>query len=214
MGGVTRVEGLALPFAYDNVDTDQIIPAEFLKITKREGLGNYLFYNWRYLGDGSPNPAFILNNQKYRGAKVLVAGRNFGIGSSREHAVWAILDYGFKAVVASSFGDIFYENAAKNGLVCVVLGEKELEELRHEASRKPTNVVVDVEGLFLVYGDKTVRFNMDRATQNRLLTGLDDVDYTIKFYSEKILEYERKRSKEFLKPKRIGLEELERLAGY
>lgn len=211
MGGVSRVEGLALPFPYDNVDTDQIIPAEFLKITKREGLGRYLFYNWRYLKDGSPNPGFVLNDKRYSGAKILVAGRNFGIGSSREHAVWAIMDYGFGAVIASSFGDIFYENAAKNGLVCVVLSEVELDRLRAAALREPLFVRVDVEKLLVCYGEATVGFTMDKATQNRLLTGLDDVGYTLKFYSEKIAEYEAK-SKPFLRPKQIGLQELERLA--
>lgn len=211
MVAVSLVEGLAVPFGYDNVDTDQIIPAEFLKITKREGLGKYLFYNWRYLRDGSPNPEFILNNERYRGAKILVAGRNFGIGSSREHAVWAIMDYGFGAVIASSFGDIFYENAAKNGLVCVVLGDKELEGLRAAALREPLVVRVDVEKLVVSYGHTLVGFSMDRATQNRLLTGLDDVGYTIKFYSKKIAEYEEK-SKPFLRPRQVSLEELERLA--
>lgn len=210
MGGVSKVEGLALPFPYDNVDTDQIIPAEFLKITKREGLGRYLFYNWRYLRDGTPNPGFVLNQERYRGAKILVAGRNFGIGSSREHAVWAIIDYGFGAVIASSFGDIFYENAAKNGLVCAVLSEGELEKLRTAALREPLVVTVDVEKLLVCYGEVEVGFTMDKATRNRLLTGLDDVGYTLKFYSEKIAEYEAK-SKPFLRPREISLRELERL---
>jgi len=208
---VIRVIGIAAPFPYDNVDTDQIIPAEFLKITKRDGLGKYLFNNWRYLGDGTPNYSFVLNDKRYSGASILVAGRNFGIGSSREHAVWALMDYGFRAIVAASFGDIFYENAAKNGLVCAVLSEGDLEGLRARVAAGPTTVVVDVENLVVKCEDLALSFNMDKATQNRLLTGLDDIEYTLKFYSSKIAEYEEKR-RACLRLKQISLEELERLS--
>ena len=209
MDKITKVTGVALPFAYDNVDTDQIIPAEYLKITRREGLGRHLFNNWRYLENGEPNPNFILNDQRYRDACILVAGRNFGIGSSREHAVWALADYGFKVIIAASFGDIFYENAAKNGLVCVILDDKEVDTVRRAALNQPLELEVDVERLLIRYSGMELRFKMDQATQNRLLTGLDDIEYTLKFYSHKIHEYEAKKPA-FLGPRKVDLEGLEK----
>ncbi|MEM0120989.1 MAG: 3-isopropylmalate dehydratase small subunit [Thermoprotei archaeon] len=214
MDKVIRVKGIGLPFAYDNVDTDQIIPAEFLKITKREGLGEHLFNNWRYLENGEPNPHFILNDKKYRGANILIAGRNFGIGSSREHAVWALMDYGFKAIIAASFGDIFYENAAKNGLVCAIVDDEgELDALRSVAFDKPIDFEVNVERLVITYADKVLHFRMDRATQNRLLTGLDDIEYTLKFYLQRIREYEMGRPV-YMAPRKVELKELEKTVGW
>ena len=126
--------GVAAPLDRPNVDTDQIIPKQFLKRVERTGFGEFLFYDWRYSAPGEPDPSFVLNEPRYRGATVLVAGRNFGCGSSREHAPWALLDYGFRAIVAPSYADIFMNNCMKNGVVPVVLPEAEVAELARRAS--------------------------------------------------------------------------------
>src|SRR5919202_2940580 len=125
--------GLAAPLDRPNVDTDQIIPKQFLKRVARTGFGEFLFYDWRYRDDGTPDPSFVLNEPRYAGASVLVAGRNFGCGSSREHAPWALLEYGFRAIVAPSYADIFMNNCTKNGILPVVLSEGEVAELARRA---------------------------------------------------------------------------------
>ncbi|MCS7129454.1 MAG: 3-isopropylmalate dehydratase small subunit, partial [Candidatus Caldarchaeum sp.] len=132
---VVRVVGKAAPLEADDVDTDQIIPAEFLKVIERKGLGRYLFYRWRYDDRGGLKGDFVLDRPEFRDAKILVAGRNFGIGSSRENAVWALTDFGIRCVIASSFGDIFYVNASKNSLVCVKLPEDKVSQLRNMAKQ-------------------------------------------------------------------------------
>src|SRR6058998_1727477 len=129
MEPVKRVAGRMAPLDLADVDTDQIIPKQFLKRIERSGYGKFLFYDWRYTGDGSPNPSFILNESRYAGATVLLAGRNFGCGSSREHAVWALADYGFRVIIAPSFADIFANNCMKNGLLPVVLSDSQVSEL-------------------------------------------------------------------------------------
>src|SRR5436305_11977 len=126
--------GLAVPLERPNVDTDQIIPKQFLKRIERTGFGKFLFYDWRRARDGSPDPSFSLNHTRYAGASILVTGKNFGCGSSREHAVWALDDFGFRAVVASSFADIFANNCVKNGVLTVVLMESEVEEIVRRAA--------------------------------------------------------------------------------
>src|SRR4051812_25250277 len=136
--------GLVVPFERENVDTDQIIPKQFLKRIERTGYGEFLFYDWRFQSDGKPNPGFILNAPEYAGATVLVAGRNFGCGSSREHAVWALRDYGFRAVVAPSFGDIFRQNCALNGVAAIVLAEHEVRTLFELAKLAPVTAAIDV----------------------------------------------------------------------
>src|ERR1043166_2249240 len=137
--------GLVVPFERENVDTDQIIPKQFLKRIERTGYGEFLFYDWRFQSNGKPNPSFILNAQKYAGATVLVAGRNFGCGSSREHAVWALRDYGFRAILASSFADIFATNCVKNGLLPVILSAPQISELTTQASAKQVSLTIDLE---------------------------------------------------------------------
>jgi 3-isopropylmalate dehydratase small subunit len=187
---VKIVAGKAAPLAADDVDTDQIIPAQFLKVTEKAGLSRYLFYRWRYDDAGTLTRAFVLDRPEFRGSKVLVAGRNFGIGSSRENAVWALLDIGIRCVVASSFGDIFYNNAAKNGLLCVRLPEETLLELRELAGPASLTVTVDLQGQTMSYGGMQVHFDIERHVKNRLMSGLDDIDITTTQYEEAIKRYE------------------------
>src|SRR5215217_6033775 len=138
--------GVAVPLDHPNVDTDQIIPKQFLKRVERTGFGQFLFYDWRYTNDGTPDPAFVLNEPRYAGASVLLAGRNFGCGSSREHAPWALLDYGFRAIVAPSFADIFKNNCTKNGVLPVVLTEAQIATLLRSATDAPGySLTVDLE---------------------------------------------------------------------
>jgi|SRR5437870_3445722 len=186
--------GLVVPLDRPNVDTDQIIPKQFLKRVERTGFGEFLFYDWRLLPDGQPDPSFPLNECRYRGASILIAGKNFGCGSSREHAPWALADYGFRAIIAPSFADIFANNCLKNGLLPVVLSEVETMELMRRATEiADYNVTVDLE-------DKTVtdahgfstRFEIDDFHRYCLLEGLDDIDLTLKHEAE-ITAYEAQR---------------------
>jgi 3-isopropylmalate/(R)-2-methylmalate dehydratase small subunit len=191
MEPVTKVSGKTIPFPFDDVDTDQIIPAEFLKTTKKDGLGIHLFGNWRYDGTGRQVEDFVLNRPAYRGASILVAGANFGIGSSREHAVWALLDYGIKAVLATSFGDIFYENAARNGLVLAQLDPASLEHLRNLSQGAELIATLDLEAMRVLFAGTSVPFSMKEGVRRRLMSGLDEISYTLEFYKKKIEEYER-----------------------
>lgn len=184
------IEGKAAPLPIDNIDTDQIIPAQFLKITKREGLGRFLFYRWRYDENGKPREGFVLDDPRYSGASILVTGRNFGIGSSREHAVWALQDYGIRAIIAPSFGDIFYENAARNGLACIRLGDDVVRVLIDRASSRDLYIRIDLERRSLEYDDKRIEFEMDDATRRMLLYGLDNIGITIEYYGDAIKSYE------------------------
>ncbi|MEM4971351.1 MAG: 3-isopropylmalate dehydratase small subunit [Sulfolobales archaeon] len=186
------IEGKVAPLPIENIDTDQIIPAQFLKISKREGLGKYLFYRWRYDEQGRPKEGFILDDPRYSGASILVTGRNFGIGSSREHAVWALIDYGIKAIIAPSFGDIFYENAARNGLVCVKVKEEIAKEIIEEALRREVYARIDLENKTLSYLGKNISFEIEENVRKRLILGLDDIGLTLEFYEEAIRRYEEK----------------------
>jgi 3-isopropylmalate/(R)-2-methylmalate dehydratase small subunit len=185
-----RVAILARP----NVDTDQIIPKQFLKRVERTGFGQFLFYDWRFLTDGQPNPDFPLNDPRYRGASILIAGRNFGCGSSREHAPWALADYGFRAIIAPSFADIFANNCLKNGLLPVTLADADIAELMRRASEAETyEVTVNLE-------DKSVsdalgfsaKFQLGDFQRYCLLEGLDDIGLTLKHDSD-IRAYESRR---------------------
>ncbi len=189
---ITVIEGKVAPLPIENIDTDQIIPAQFLKITKREGLGKYLFYRWRYDEQGRPKEGFILDDPKYSGSSILVTGRNFGIGSSREHAVWALIDYGIKAVIAPSFGDIFYENAARNGLVCVKVREEIAKEIIEEALKREVYARIDLENKTLSYLGKNVGFEIEEGVRKRLMLGLDDIGLTLELYEGAIKRYEEK----------------------
>jgi 3-isopropylmalate/(R)-2-methylmalate dehydratase small subunit len=174
-----------------DVDTDQIIPKQFLKRIERTGYGEFLFFDWRFDDNGGERPGFELNRPEFRGARVLLAGRNFGCGSSREHAAWALSDHGFDAVVAPSFGDIFRTNAGKNGLLAVVLPEAELERLMESVDLEAgSELTVDLERCVVVGPDgREVPFAFDEATRHRLLNGLDEIGLTLR-HEDAIAEYE------------------------
>ena len=182
----------ALPRA--NVDTDQIIPKQFLKRIERTGFGPCLFYDWRYLPDGAPDPAFELNRPAAQGASVLVAGDNFGCGSSREHAPWALADYGFRAIIAPSFADIFANNCTKNGLLPVVLTETEVAEIvRRARGAEGYELTVDLERRVVEDGEGfRASFRIDDFRRACLLEGLDDIGLTLRREPE-IAAYEKRR---------------------
>jgi 3-isopropylmalate/(R)-2-methylmalate dehydratase small subunit len=187
--------GTPAPLDRPNVDTDQIIPKQFLKRVERTGFGESLFYDWHYTADGEPEPSFVLNEPRYAGASVLIAGRNFGCGSSREHAPWALLDYGFRAIVAPSFADIFMNNCMKNGVVPVVLSEAEVAELARRAREiEGYRLTVDLERREV--RDEQgfcARFEMDEFRRQCLLEGLDDTGLTLRHEPE-IRDYESRRA--------------------
>lgn len=178
-----------------DVDTDQIIPKQFLKRIERTGFGEFLFHDWRYLPDGEPNPAFSLNHPRYRGASVLVTGKNFGCGSSREHAPWALADFGFRTIIAPSFADIFANNCLKNGLLPVVLSETQVAEIGRLAreSSKDYQVTVNLEECTVTDSEGfSSRFSIDEFQRQCLLEGLDDIGLTLQHEAE-ISAYESKR---------------------
>ena len=189
----------ACPLDIPNVDTDQIIPKQFLKRVERTGFGEFLFYDWRYLEDSSPNPEFCLNQKKHEGAKILLAQENFGCGSSREHAPWSILDYGFQCIIAPSFADIFYNNCFQNGLLPVILSEEEVNELFSIVSASPKTLLeVNLEKQEVRIKDgysmqKKFIFDIETSRKQKLLEGLDDIGSTLKF-KEAIKEFEESRS--------------------
>jgi 3-isopropylmalate/(R)-2-methylmalate dehydratase small subunit len=182
----TRLSALAVPLDLPNIDTDQIIPARFLWRSRASGYGELLFNDLRYLPDGGQNPDFILNHARYAGARILVAERNFGCGSSREQAVWALHDAGFRAVIAPSFGDIFYNNCCKQGLLPVVLPEAEMGVLRAAIVAAPgESATVDLEQLS-VFGPGSwhAAFEISAFRRKQLLEGLDEIAYTLSFTPE------------------------------
>ena len=189
------LNGIAAPLDRMNVDTDQIIPAVHLKSIERTGFGQYLFAPWRFNPDGSPNPEFMLNDPAYKDATILVGGRNFGCGSSREHAPWALYDYGIKCVIAPSFADIFYSNCFKNGLLPVRLPEETARQIMDHALAHPGGrLSVDLESQRIWTDDEeiSVTFDIDPARRHALLNGLDDIGLTLQF-EDKIGAYESAR---------------------
>jgi len=181
MKSFTVHRGRVAPLDRVNVDTDQIIPKQFLKRIERTGFGQFVFYDWRFSADGKKNSGFVLHEPRYEGASVLVAGRNFGCGSSREHAVWALADFGFRAVISSSFGDIFANNSAKNGFLAVRLSEDEVAELMQQAEEiDGYQVTIDLEKCE-VRDEQGFRatFPMDEFVRHCLLNGLDDIGLTL-----------------------------------
>ena len=183
--------GLVAPLERVNVDTDQIIPKQFLKRIERTGFGQFLFYDWRFSAEGKKNAGFILDEPRYEGASILVAGRNFGCGSSREHAVWALADFGLRAVISSSFADIFANNSAKNGFLAVLLTEDETRELMRRArDLKGYQLTIDLEQCE-VRDDQGFRakFPIDEFVRHCLLNGLDDIGLTLQHEAE-IAAYE------------------------
>ena len=186
--------GLVAPLDRPNVDTDQIIPKQFLKRVERTGFGEFLFYDWRFLAEGEPDPSFPLNEPRYQGASILVAGKNFGCGSSREHAPWALADYGFRAIIAPSFADIFANNCMKNGLLPVVLSDSQVSELMRLAKEiggyeatvdLEKKMVTDMQGF-------SAAFEIGEFQRFCLLEGLDDIGLTLKSESD-IAAYEQRR---------------------
>jgi 3-isopropylmalate/(R)-2-methylmalate dehydratase small subunit len=192
---ITRFEGRAVALPIDDIDTDQIIPARFLKTTSRHGLGVHLFDGWRYDASGAPRPEFVLNSAIAEDVSVLVAGRNFGCGSSREHAPWALLDFGIRAVLAGSFADIFRQNALKNGLLPIALGEADHREVLARVTERPGAVVrVDLEQQVVrVPGDREIAFTIDAFARECLLRGVDEIGYVLQQESA-IAAYERARA--------------------
>jgi 3-isopropylmalate/(R)-2-methylmalate dehydratase small subunit len=186
----TVLESTYVPLPIENVDTDQIIPARFLKATSREGFGENLFRDWRFTADGSENKDFVLNNPKYSG-QILVAGKNFGSGSSREHAAWAVHDYGFKVVVSSFFADIFRNNALNNGVLPVVVSTEFLSKA-FAAVEADNNqkLLVDLEEQSISLNDEKEEFEINPYKKNCLLNGFDDIDYLLD-KKENIVEFEK-----------------------
>lgn len=184
------IHALVAPLDRPNIDTDQIIPKQFLKRIERTGYGDFLFYDWRRIQDGpnagSPDPEFVLNQPRYQGAQILITDRNFGCGSSREHAAWALADYGFRAVIASSFADIFHTNAGKNGIVTVTLPEDQVRTLMEKTKSTPgykLTVSLEEQKVFDESGFST-GFTIDPFRRECLLGGLDDIDLTLRHKAE------------------------------
>ena len=173
-----------------NIDTDMIIPKQFLKTIKRTGLGKSLFYEMRYDESGKIIEKFILNNEPYSKSKILIAGKNFGCGSSREHAPWALLDFGIKCVISASFADIFYNNCFNNGILPININENVIQELS-EYSKRKEEIEINLENQEILYGNKSVKFDLDPAKKIRLLEGLDDISMTLEKVPA-IDEYENK----------------------
>ena len=182
MASFTTLTSTAAPLRVENVDTDQIIPAKYLTAVTKEGMGLGCFSNWRYLEDGSDNPEFSLNQPQFAGAQILVAGRNFGSGSSREHAVWALTDYGFRSVIAPAFADIFYNNSFKNGLLPVVLPEAVVTQLWATLEANPSaSITVDLPSQTVTLPDgSSVGFEIDPFRKACMLEGVDDLGYIMK----------------------------------
>ena len=178
-----KLSGVIAPLDRVNVDTDQIIPAFHLKSIKREGFGDALFSSWRYNADGTPNPEFVLNQPAYRNAKVLVAGPNFGCGSSREHAPWALRDYGIKCIISTSFADIFYNNCFKNGLLPLILPAEQVREIMDKAESDPgvsLNVDLVNQRVWDENEEISISFEIDPARKDTLVNGLDDIGLTLR----------------------------------
>jgi len=181
MDKFTTLSGVAAPLPIVNVDTDMIIPKDYLKTIKRTGLGKGLFAEMRYNEDGSENPDFVLNKPAYRNAKIVVAGDNFGCGSSREHAPWALLDFGIRCVISTSFADIFYNNCFKNGILPIVVSQSDLDKLMDDAERgSNATLTVDLEAQEIHGPDGgVVKFDIDAFKKHCLLNGLDDIGLTL-----------------------------------
>jgi 3-isopropylmalate/(R)-2-methylmalate dehydratase small subunit len=186
MESFKKVTSIVTPLDKVNVDTDQIVPKQFLKLVQKSGFGKFLFFNWRYDEQENEKSDFVLNNSNYKNSQILVAGDNFGCGSSREHAVWALLDYGFSVIIAPSFADIFFSNCFKNGVLPITLDQKLVEKLLQE-----TGVIeVDLENQMIKTPSDEISFEIDSYQKKILLEGLDDISLTFQ-YEDKILEFEK-----------------------
>ena len=193
MKAFSRHTGLVAPLDRANVDTDQIIPKQFLKRIERTGFGEFLFYDWRYLPDGQPNPSFVLNQPRYQDASVLVAGKNFGCGSSREHAPWALGEFGFRVIIAPSFADIFANNCFKNGMLPITLPAAQVAQIMDRArSQEGYEVTVDLERQTVEDAQNfSASFDVGEFQRNCLLEGLDDIGLTLR-HEDAIRAYEHR----------------------
>ncbi|EGR4435677.1 3-isopropylmalate dehydratase small subunit [Vibrio cholerae] len=194
MSGFQQHTGLVVPLDAANVDTDAIIPKQFLQKVNRTGFGKHLFYDWRFLDDAGEkaNPEFVMNQPRYQGASILLARENFGCGSSREHAPWALADYGIRVMIAPSFADIFYGNSINNQMVPVRLTEQEVDELfSYVHDTEGATITVDLEALSVTANGKTYHFEIDDFRRHCLLNGLDNIGLTLQ-HEAKIAEYEAK----------------------
>ena len=185
----SKVTSIITPFDNANVDTDQIIPKQFLKLITKSGFGKFLFYDWRFDHDGKPKNDFVLNNSLYENSQILVTNENFGCGSSREHAVWALKDFGFNVIISPSFADIFYSNCFKNGVLPIILNIEKI----HKLLQFEDEVELDLNSQKITLGDESINFEIDSHRKIRLLEGLDDIDLTLK-EDEKIEKFENESS--------------------
>jgi 3-isopropylmalate/(R)-2-methylmalate dehydratase small subunit len=181
-----KIKTIVTPLDQVNVDTDQIVPKQFLKLVQKSGFGKYLFFDWRYDENENLKKDFVLNDKKYQNSKILVTGENFGCGSSREHAVWALKDYGFSVIIAPSFADIFFSNCFKNGVLPITLEEKIVEKLKHISGE----LEVDLENQILKTNTEQISFEINSHKKKILLEGLDDISQTFQF-EDKISEFEK-----------------------
>tara|TARA_B110001454_G_scaffold205208_1_gene214618 strand:+ start:598 stop:1197 length:600 start_codon:yes stop_codon:yes gene_type:complete len=187
------LKGIPANLPMINIDTDMIIPKQFLKTIKRTGLGKSLFFEMRYDEDGKDIKEFLLNQKPYKNSSILLTGKNFGCGSSREHAPWALLDFGIKCIISASFADIFYNNCFKNGILPIVLDKKKIEELIQYSERKE-NIEINLEQQQILFGNKEIKFEIDSFKKDCLINGLDDIAMSLE-KSEKIVSYENKLKK-------------------
>ena len=185
----SKVTSIITPFNNANVDTDQIIPKQFLKLITKSGFGKFLFYDWRFDHDGKPKNDFVLNNSLYENSQILVTNENFGCGSSREHAVWALKDFGFNVIISPSFADIFYSNCFKNGVLPIIL---DIEKI-HKLLQFEDEVELDLNSQKITLGNESINFEIESYRKIRLLEGLDDIDLTLK-ENEKIEKFENDSS--------------------
>lgn len=181
-----KIKSIVTPFEKINVDTDQIVPKQFLKLINKTGFGKYLFFNWRFDSNEKPIESFILNDPKYKNSKILVTLDNFGCGSSREHAVWALQDYGFSVIISPSFADIFFSNCFKNGLLPITLDSQIVQKLMKTTSE----IEIDLEHQTIKTDDETIPFEIDEYKKNNLLNGFDEIALTLN-YNDKIEAFEK-----------------------
>ncbi len=182
----TKITSVLTPFDRVNVDTDQIVPKQFLKLIHKTGFGKFLFYDWRFDQNNKPKNDFVLNNSKYAGSKILLTRENFGCGSSREHAAWALKDYGFDVIIAPSFADIFYNNCFKNGILPITLDSQKMDVLFQTNSK----ITVDLESQVINFNNTKFSFDIEKHRKKTLLEGLDDISMTLE-YEDQIAQYEQ-----------------------
>ena len=186
----SKIISIITPFDKANVDTDQIIPKQFLKLITKSGFGKFLFYDWRFNHDGQEKDDFILNDSHYKTSQILVTNENFGCGSSREHAVWALKDFGFDVIISPSFADIFYSNCFKNGVLPIILDIENIKKLLNFKDK----IELDLQSQTINFGSESINFQIDSHRKTRLLEGLDDIDLTLK-EDEKIENFEKNSSR-------------------